>query len=516
MVVQKSGNDLAYSTLKYWVNLSEHRSVDQRFTGNQCDCDCDACAGSIALVKGATRTTTQLSPMRGGEARNLYLSPTAYLSQVGKYTVALGNIGEGPVVLNADILPFIKLTQKGLHEIAPEWSRIVPEQVSALLLAVGVLSSSKSEPKRLGSWPEVLTAWLHLTNQCNLSCAYCYVNHTAQKMDIPIAQSAVDAVYRSAAANGYSHVKLKYAGGEPTLNFQVLEAAQRRAEQLSEQTGIALETVILTNGIHLAESQIDTLLAHNIRIMVSLDGLGAYQDEQRSLPERGNSSFMHVSKTLDRLLGRGISPHISITITEQNIDGLPELVEYLLDRQLHFGLNFYRPPDHVMLQNHLTLTQERLIEGLKCVYRVVEQKLPRYSLMSTLADRADLNLPHTRTCGVGQNYMVIDCNGNIAKCQMDMAHPITTIRADNPLAVIRGDAGRIQNLPVDQKECHECVWRYRCTGGCPRLTYQHSGRYDARSPLCEVYQAILPEVVRLEALRLVKYEKPLEFYPLSI
>ncbi len=52
---------------------------------------------------------------------------------------------------------------------------------------------------------------------------------------------------------------------------------------------------------------------------------------------------------------------------------------------------------------------------------------------------------------------------------------------------------------------------YRCTGGCPRLAFQCTGRYDAKSPLCQVYQAILPEVVRLESLRLLKHQEPWDF-----
>jgi uncharacterized protein len=114
-------------------------------------------------------------------------------------------------------------------------------------------------------------------------------------------------------------------------------------------------------------------------------------------------------------------------------------------------------------------------------------------------------------CGVGQNYLVIDSNGEISKCQMDMAHPVTTIDADDPLAFVWADTGGIQNLAVDQKECRECVWRYRCVGGCPRLTFQRTGRYDAQSPLCEVYRTILPEVVRLEGLRLLRYQEPWGF-----
>jgi uncharacterized protein len=99
---------------------------------------------------------------------------------------------------------------------------------------------------------------------------------------------------------------------------------------------------------------------------------------------------------------------------------------------------------------------------------------------------------------------------------MDMGHPVATIDTDDPLGLVRTDTNGIQNLVVDKTECRECIWRYRCAGGCPRLTFQNTGRYDAKSPLCEVYQAILPEIVRLEALRLIRYAEPWGFpFPLN-
>ncbi|HEY4032612.1 MAG TPA: SPASM domain-containing protein, partial [Ktedonobacteraceae bacterium] len=113
------------------------------------------------------------------------------------------------------------------------------------------------------------------------------------------------------------------------------------------------------------------------------------------------------------------------------------------------------------------------------------------------------------TCGVGRNYLVIDQRGGVAKCQADIKQTVTTIDRDDPLQVIRDDLKGIQSLSVDEKEgCRTCEWRYWCTGGCPLLTYRATGRYDVKSPNCNIYKALFPEVLRLEALRLLQYESP--------
>src|SRR5262249_61443365 len=45
---------------------------------------------------------------------------------------------------------------------------------------------------------QMLTAWLHVTNACNLRCPYCYVNKSAEKMDDSVGYAAVEAVGRGA------------------------------------------------------------------------------------------------------------------------------------------------------------------------------------------------------------------------------------------------------------------------------------------------------------------------------
>jgi uncharacterized protein len=131
-------------------------------------------------------------------------------------------------------------------------------------------------------------------------------------------------------------------------------------------------------------------------------------------------------------------------------------------------------------------------------------------LLGSLLDKADLSTPHHHTCGVGQNYLIIDQRGGITKCQMEMKRPITTIHVRDPLQRIREDRRGVQSVSVEEKEgCRDCEWRNWCAGGCPVLTYRSTGRYDIKSPNCNIYKALFPEVLRLEALRLLRYETPI-------
>jgi uncharacterized protein len=329
-------------------------------------------------------------------------------------------------------------------------------------------------------------------------------------MKIPTAQRAIEALLRSAQAHGYRRIKVKYAGGEPTLNFSALQAAQQHAETLCLQYGIELDAVLLTNGLSLSRNKLDFILAHDVQIVVSVDGVGVGHDAQRPQDDQEGSSFERISCTLSKLQSWGITPHISVTLTRQNLPYLPDLVDYLLQRDLLFSLNFYRPANGSWSTDPLAFTVDEALESLERAFKVIEDHLPAASLLSTLTDRVRLSVPHVKTCGVGENYMVIGVDGKVYKCQMDLGsgQSPTTIEDENPLIYLRNDKQGIQNLSVENKECRECVWRYYCTGGCPRTSFLENKRYDAESTLCKLYQAIMPLVIRLEALRMLKYEEP--------
>jgi uncharacterized protein len=125
--------------------------------------------------------------------------------------------------------------------------------------------------------------------------------------------------------------------------------------------------------------------------------------------------------------------------------------------------------------------------------------------LASLVDRANLAVPHFRTCGVGQSYLVIDHTGQVSKCQMAIGTAVTDVKATDPLALIRADKIGIQNISVEEKEgCRGCEWKYWCAGGCSLATYRATGRYDVQSPNCNIYKQLYPEAVRLEGLRLLK------------
>jgi uncharacterized protein len=351
----------------------------------------------------------------------------------------------------------------------------------------------------------LLTAWLHVTNACNLRCPYCYVHKSAEKMDEPIGLASVEAVIRAAVRHGFPAVKLKYAGGEASLNHTLLLELHEHAQMLAAREDIQLHATLLSNGVKLTPAFIDMLKTLDIRVMISLDGVYDHHDRQRPFAN-GKPSFHLVERTIARLIEHGHAPHLSITITDRNSSGLAEVVRFALERNLTFSLNFFRDNDCSAQFSDLQYEEQAMITSLLEAFGVIEELMPPWSVLGSILDRGQLLEPRQRSCGVGQDYVVIDQQGRVAKCHMEIERTLGDVIRDDPLQLVRKDLALVQNLAVTEKEgCRDCTWRFWCSGGCSVATFRATGRYDVKSPNCNIYKAIYPEALRLEGLRILKY-----------
>jgi uncharacterized protein len=356
------------------------------------------------------------------------------------------------------------------------------------------------------SLQDVLSAWLHLTDRCNLRCSYCYLPHVCEDMSSETGRAVVNAIFRSAMANNFPQVKIKYAGGEPLLRYPFILELHDYASCQAEKNGVILEEVVLSNGTLLTSKIASTLKTLGIRLMISLDGYGDYHDSHRPYAS-GRGSFKDVAEAVEIALSNNLVPNISVTVSGQTAEGMPQIMAWLLERDLPFSLNFYRENELSASHKDMRLDEQKIIDGMLAAFKVIEKDIPRRSLLGGIIDRANLSAAHTHTCGVGQNYLVFDQHGEVAKCQMHVRRPITNFDVADPLAVIRTDKTDIQNVSVDEKEgCKSCEWKYWCAGGCPLETHRATGRYDVKSPNCNIYKALYPKAFRLEGLRLLKYQ----------
>jgi uncharacterized protein len=399
---------------------------------------------------------------------------------------------------------------------------------NGFLLSPGV---NLQRPK--GKSERVFNAWLHLTNACNLACPYCYIHKSTNHMEGHVSQRTLEAIEATAQSGDVERIHVRFAGGEPMLQFAQMQTFFADATRLCQANGVKFSAAVLTNGTLVPDGAIAWLQQNHVSVSVSIDGVGAVQDAMRPV-KGGGASFARLEAGLDAYLAAGIRPYILITIGESNIDGLAELTDWLLQRDLPFRFSLVRDLEWgagklddrhgaAEAEQHQATEQTMLVgEALARVQTAVAQAYDRVEAHLTREFAAgrrpqssfrqqhkfcDLELwrPIEQACGAGKSYVAIAETGAVSPCQAALHHAGTQpIRAESLLSQARNQT---QFLPFARKslnaECARCQFKASCAGGCPLLLYRREGHVDGRSPYCEVFRAVIPRILHISALEML-------------
>src|SRR5438105_2073336 len=189
--------------------------------------------GEIAPVRALTlEHATPLYVQQCGEERWLVCNPTGlgYIAVFDAQALSLFSLFETPMTLSQIV------------QMAACWPRESIEGTVALFYRLGFLRDIvQPAPFEKKDVSETLTAWLHVTNECNLRCSYCYLHKTKEDMPSEVGRRAIDAIFRSASKHRFKTVRLKYAGGEASLHMMSVMALHDYAAQCAQEQGITLE-----------------------------------------------------------------------------------------------------------------------------------------------------------------------------------------------------------------------------------------------------------------------------------
>ena len=157
--------------------------------------------------------------------------------------------------------------------------------------------------QRVVSEPRVLSAYVHVTQRCNLTCAGCYSldEHRNSLADAPL--SDIMHALEALAAAGAKQVII--SGGEPFLRGDLPDIV----EHAKTVCGMGSVTV-LSNGTRMTEEALERLAPHVDCVSVSFDGCSA------SAPAyiRSEQRFDELVEAVKMVQRAGIPSHIIPTV----------------------------------------------------------------------------------------------------------------------------------------------------------------------------------------------------------
>lgn len=427
------------------------------------------------------------------------LCDNIYQKKNGKELVLFNyELPNGVVLINNKALKILELCD-GINsiEVISKKLRIREDLLKEFLKYLDSYNIISYEDKNINNKPDkVLHCWLHITNQCNLNCRYCYINKNNIDMDFVVAKEIIDKLIVSLKENNFNKIVLSFSGGEPLLKIDLIEKIINYCNGFNN---IYFSYRILTNGILIDDKVIKLIKENNIDVRISLDGIKKYNDRNRCYyDERG--SYDDVVDGILYLKKNNIVPTINVVVTKENIDGLFALTRRLIDFNLPFRFSLEKSNNNIMPS--VVEVQDKVIRKLKkCLKLILKCYKNGIFDNSFNVDDISFNNSTCRNCGVGDNIMAIGSNGDVALCGMNLCRPISNIYKDNDLVSQINDY-EVSKFNINKvNECKNCIWRHVCNGGCPILNYNIFGDFNKKSCYCKIYKEIIPLLYEIEIIK---------------
>lgn len=363
------------------------------------------------------------------------------------------------------------------------------------LVKYKILVKSPDEDKKILNFiqskipePSISVCYFILSEQCNLACKYCFLgNNNPEKrktfslnsMSKETAEKALSFFIRqielssisNPISNPINNPVIIFYGGEPLLNFEVLEYVAIRVQELKSVNDCLknIELSVITNGILLDDFQLIRLKELNIGIAISIDGCTEKSNAHR-VDVAGNSIFKQIINVLDRAKLTGAAVSLSVSLTEETIKDKNKILELINNYNIKsLGFNILMSDENYKLCDEYNEKAAQFIIDMFIELRQIGVYEDR--IMRKLKAFSNSQVYFSDCAATSGSQIVIAPDGAVGICHgclSDRKYFVTTIE-DNDFDA-RSDLAFKEwaNLtPLNKNECLNCEALGICGGGCP-------------------------------------------------
>jgi len=350
------------------------------------------------------------------------------------------------------------------------------------------------QPKMPGKAFPLQRIVLNVTNQCNLSCGYCYeysedkISNTVGKpkyMNHEVAESAIDMLIKESAERPAVHVT--FFGGETLMNFPLLRSSVDYANAKCAEVNKTVEFSLTTNATLLTEEIVDFLSEHRVGVTVSIDGDRELNDKMRIFHD-GRGSYDVIVPKIQMLLKRHRTNSIGARVTlSSGVQHVKRIYDHLTQEVGFDAVGFSPATANPNRLYHLgPQKMGNVLEGfeeLAWIYRdfAIAGKQHGFTNANDTLKELHSGMSKAYPCGAGLGLLGVGTAGDVSLCHRFVDSPV-------------GKMGNVQNGGVDHDarnnflethhlgaryDCHTCWARPTCAGGCYHEAFIHFGNTSA-------------------------------------
>jgi uncharacterized protein len=376
-------------------------------------------------------------------------------------------------------------------------AREVEETLNELYQTRAIETGDAPEPPPL-QLPDqhfpIQTVVMNVTNQCNLSCSYCYEygedriaapDGKTAFMDEQTARQTIDFLLEQSP--GRRDVHLTFFGGETLLNFKVVRRAIEYARRRAAEAGKYIDFSMTTNATMLTPEIIGFLAENNVGVTVSIDGPKEANDRFRVF-NNGRGSYDAIAPRIKELIKVHRSRPIGarVTLTAQVVD-VKRIFRHLTE-EMGFDEVGFAPVttspvrlyaignkglDHV-LEQFTELAGEYLDHAL-------QNESHGFSNVRDTLQELHQGVSKAYPCGAGLGLVGVSPSGDIGLCHRFVDSPAGRLGHISTGVDRVAQAEHLSRAHINNKhDCRTCWARPVCSGGCYHEAYVRYG--DASQP----------------------------------
>lgn len=322
---------------------------------------------------------------------------------------------------------------------------------------------------------------LHLTENCNMDCAYCVHEKKQIRMSERVVDAAVDLAFSTGRSAG-----LCFFGGEPMQESGLIYRAIRRCMLKTIETGKPAFYKMTTNGTLLTERFLENVRAVKMGIGLSFEGLA--QDTCRRFRD-GAQSFDIVSEKAKLLLKYLPDSYAMMTIAPQAVPQYAESVKYL------YQLGFKRITATIAFGKKVQWTDEHLdllkmqMREIAAFYEAQFLKGEPFFFSPFDGKISDLIRGYnpSERCHLGFRQMPVAPDGSLYACTQFIGDPEYKL-GDVFRGVNRERQNQLAARAATPESCKDCALQKRCTNSCGCTNRLETGNENLVSPLLCSYE----------------------------
>ncbi|MDP8262215.1 MAG: thio(seleno)oxazole modification radical SAM maturase SbtM [Candidatus Ancaeobacter aquaticus] len=321
---------------------------------------------------------------------------------------------------------------------------------------------------------DTFTLQWHVTNLCDLHCKHCYDRTKRSPLTLKQGVKILDDM-SSFCRNKHVDGHICFSGGNPFLSrhfYDLYKKAEQRDFSVS----------VLGNPVSSKELEKILKIQRPTYYQTSLEGMQSHNDTVR-----GIDNFKRVIRFLRVLRKKNVSSAIMLTLTEDNIDQVLPLAEFLRGKTDYFTFNRLSP---VGEGSQLKLPSLQQYKQFLKDYIKASEKNPIIGFKDNL-----INIELYKNgdavsdgctgygCGAAFNFLTVLPDGEVHACRK-FPSPVGNI-LKRRLSLIY-DSKRARKYRRGSSACDGCALRHVC-GGCLAITSGYGGNiFRERDPYCYI------------------------------